>query len=674
MAYQSLYRRYRSKNFAEIKGQPHVTSALRTAVAEGRHGHAYLFSGPRGTGKTSSARVLAKALNCENTVDGEPCTTCDSCISIDQGKSFDLHELDAASNNKVDDIRDLIAKVQLGSPGRTKVYILDEVHMLSTGAENALLKTLEEPPDHVVFVLATTEPHKVVPTIRSRTQHFEFHLLPADDLAEHVAYVIDDAGLDVDADAIEYALAQGGGSARDTLSALDLVAAAGGVPTGSNAGIELVRSIGAGDAAASIRLIQEALVNGLQPRLIGEQMLDVLRDTFLAVMGASLDHLSDTARADIEGLAADLKPATLTRSMEMVGQALIEIRQAPDPRVPLEVAVLRLAKRDGTDLAGLLQRIEALEAQVSSGVVAQAPAASASASAEPAPTPTPASPTAAAAQPARGASPAASSAAVPTGAVSASGEDTQPSPAAQPARSAAPPASPAANKPSADTPAPARRPRSPRAARPAPTAQTPSAQTQPAQAASPEPAPQPTEQTAQPTAPQTNEPAPQSQPEPAAATSQPAQPAAGAAPTQKLTVASAQDALAKSLERVSQKARVRFKGGTVSAAEDTTVIFAAPNQIHRDRCAEVKHDVEAALSEHFGAAITVEVVVDGDALGSTIMDPTKIDRSARKEPEAAEDIGPVSELADADDTASTGVDRLTKAFPGSKVIEHNSSD
>ncbi len=694
MAYQSLYRRYRSKNFAEIKGQPHVTSALRTAVAEGRHGHAYLFSGPRGTGKTSSARVLAKALNCENTVDGEPCTTCDSCISIDQGKSFDLHELDAASNNKVDDIRDLIAKVQLGSPGRTKVYILDEVHMLSTGAENALLKTLEEPPDHVVFVLATTEPHKVVPTIRSRTQHFEFHLLPADDLAEHVAYVIDDAGLDVDADAIEYALAQGGGSARDTLSALDLVAAAGGVPTGSNAGIELVRSIGAGDAAASIRLIQEALVNGLQPRLIGEQMLDVLRDTFLAVMGASLDHLSDTARADIEGLAADLKPATLTRSMEMVGQALIEIRQAPDPRVPLEVAVLRLAKRDGTDLAGLLQRIEALEAQVSSGVVAQAPAASASASAEPAPTP--ASTTTAAAQPAPVASPAASSAAVPTGAGSASGEDTQPSPAAQPARSAAPPASPAANKPSADTPAPARRPRSPRAARPAPTAQTPSAQTPSAQAASSEPASPPTEQTAQPAAPQTNEPAPQSQPEPAPATSQPAQPAAapnpapatsqpepaapqpapaaGAAPTQKLTVSSAQDALAKSLERVSQKARVRFKGGTVSAAEDTTVIFAAPNQIHRDRCAEVKHDVEAALSEHFGAAITVEVVVDGDALGSTIMDPTKIDRSARKEPEAAEDIGPVSELADADDTASTGVDRLTKAFPGSKVIEHNSSD
>ena len=186
VAHQSLYRRYRSQKFSELRGQAHITTALRTAVAEGRQSHAYLFSGPRGTGKTSTARILAKALNCDNLVDGEPCGTCESCVAIEQGKSFDLHELDAASHNKVDDIRDLISKVHLGSPGRTKVYILDEVHMLSAGAENALLKTLEEPPEHVVFVLATTEPHKVVPTIRSRTQHFEFHLLPADELADHV--------------------------------------------------------------------------------------------------------------------------------------------------------------------------------------------------------------------------------------------------------------------------------------------------------------------------------------------------------------------------------------------------------------------------------------------------------------------------------------------------------
>jgi len=212
-----------------MRGQEHVVRALRNAVRDDRVGHAYLLSGPRGTGKTTAARVLAKVLNCANPVDGEPDGTCDSCLAIEAGTSFDLHELDAASNNKVDDIRDLLSKVALGTPGRTKVYLLDEVHMLTSGAENALLKTLEEPPDHVVFILATTEPHKVVSTIRSRTQELDLTLIPADQMTELVREIIADADLDVDEAAIGHVVKAGGGSARDTLSELDKVVSAGGV-------------------------------------------------------------------------------------------------------------------------------------------------------------------------------------------------------------------------------------------------------------------------------------------------------------------------------------------------------------------------------------------------------------------------------------------------------------
>src|SRR5215831_1659282 len=230
MAYQSLYRRYRPQRFAEVRGQEHLVAGLQNAVRTDRVGHAYLFSGPRGTGKTSTARILAKVLNCEHPVDAEPCGVCESCVAIENGTSFDVHELDAASNNGVEAIRDLIAKASLGTPGRTKVYILDEVHMLSAAASNALLKTLEEPPTHVVFVLATTDPQKVLPTIRSRSQAFELHLLAADELAELAEFVIDDAGVEVPEGTVDYVVRAGAGSARDMLSALDQVVAAGGIP------------------------------------------------------------------------------------------------------------------------------------------------------------------------------------------------------------------------------------------------------------------------------------------------------------------------------------------------------------------------------------------------------------------------------------------------------------
>ena len=167
MVFQSLYRRYRPRNFSEVIGQDHLVAALRNAVVEDRVGHAYLLSGPRGTGKTSTARILAKALNCrERTDGGEPCGVCESCIAIESGSSMDLVELDAASNNNVANIREITSNAALGSPGERKVYLLDEVHMLTAAASNALLKTLEEPPEHVIFILATTDPQKVLPTIR----------------------------------------------------------------------------------------------------------------------------------------------------------------------------------------------------------------------------------------------------------------------------------------------------------------------------------------------------------------------------------------------------------------------------------------------------------------------------------------------------------------------------
>ena len=392
MASHSLYRKHRPQRFAGIVGQDHVTTALRNAVREDRVSHAYLFSGPRGTGKTTTARILARALNCLNLgADGEPCGVCENCEAVATGTFYDLVELDAASNNGVEAMRDLIQSVHLGvgASSRRKVYIVDEVHMLSAAASNTLLKTLEEPPAHVVFVLATTDPQKVLPTIRSRTQHFEFTLLSHDELVGHLRTIVDLEGVTADDDALEVIAQRGAGSARDALSMLDqAIAASGGALDG-----EQVRVAFGGAPFAMRRAVLEAAVNedvagvlvgvhellaaGHDPRRVADDLLRTLRDAFLqANAGGRVPYDGPAEEAEQLGtLATQMGNPSMVRAIEILGQAIVDIRgqAVSDPRLVLEVALVRVARREArTREETLLDRVERLERKVDSGAIAGA--------------------------------------------------------------------------------------------------------------------------------------------------------------------------------------------------------------------------------------------------------------------------------------------------------------
>jgi DNA polymerase-3 subunit gamma/tau len=375
MAAQSLYRRYRPQRFSELKGQEHIVRALKNSIVNSREGHAYLFSGPRGTGKTTTARILAKVLNCDSPVDGEPCCACPSCLAVQNGNSFDVIELDAATNRLLVNIQRLIESAHVASPGRHKVFILDEVHALDRHAVPALLKTLEEPPAGVVFVLATTEADAVLPTIRSRTQHLIFHLLSEPELEEHVRWVVADAGLDVSPETIEAVVRQGAGSVRDTLSALELAVAVGGIAEEATPVDEFVEAMVAFDAGRLLAAVAQSVSMGREPRSIVDDLVSHLRDCFLSQMAPELVQLSERRSAGVSDQAQRLGTPRVVKIIETLGQTINDMKGAPDPRVVLEVSLVKLVHRElQMGVEALMARIERLEREIENRpVIAPAP-------------------------------------------------------------------------------------------------------------------------------------------------------------------------------------------------------------------------------------------------------------------------------------------------------------
>ena len=371
----SLYRRFRPNRFAELRGQDHVVRALQGAVKNDRVSHAYLFSGPRGTGKTTTARILAKALNCENPVDVDACDKCASCISITRGSSLDVTELDAASNNGVDDIREITAGAWHGTPGRWKVYIFDEVHQLTKAAAAALLKTLEEPPSHVVFVLATTDPHKVLPTIRSRTQHLEFRLIGGDTLSSLLHDVEKAAGLKVDDSTIDAAVRIARGSARDALSALDQLIATGSVNDAQPAFEDLFSALSSNDAVAALKALAVLTGEGWDPEQLAESFAAEVRQVFLLLAAPEVADVVDAERERLSAWGSQLGLARTVRILETLGKSMREMKSAPEKIVMLEIALVRLVKPElDTTVEALAERVEKLEYGVPRNAPVSAPA------------------------------------------------------------------------------------------------------------------------------------------------------------------------------------------------------------------------------------------------------------------------------------------------------------
>ena len=588
---ESLYRKYRPQTFEQVVGQSHVVSTLERAVTEGRLSHAYLFCGPRGTGKTTMARILAKALMCEQGEGHLPDGTCEECHLIAAGEHPDVYELDAASRTGVDNVREEIINRVDYAPvrGRYKVYIIDEVHMLTPAAFNALLKTLEEPPSHVVFIMCTTDPQKILATILSRVQRFDFHSIAPDEMRAHLAHVCDEEGFTYDGEALDLVVRHARGGMRDALSSLEQLSVFG---TG-NVSVEAARDLLGESSDSALSGVSLALARRDVPELFGKvselvgggrdllqftrELAARVRDAYVVSVAGAKPGIVNVAEGELPELAEEVaaygSPDRLARVLTVLGEAASEMRTAVNQRLVLEIALTRCARPESDlTLESLAERIAALEARLASGAV-----------------------------PAVSAAPAAAPIAVPA------------APARQAPVASVPPASapaaPAPAKPAASAPSPGSAPAKPAAPKfvpPALNLRRKSEASAPAAAVPPAPKPAPASRPAAS--------APVSAVAPASA---PATPTAAAAPVQDGALQRTWKTVVDGLLKTSASCGSLLLNATATADDGATLTIALPGGSSFTRRmlerADVKGIVDKAVAAAFGSPRALSYVSDGVA-------------------------------------------------------------
>lgn len=386
MSYTALYRKFRPSRFEEVKGQEHIVTTLQNQIKADRIGHAYLFCGTRGTGKTTIAKILARAVNCEHPVEGSPCGECASCKAIAAGTSMNVIEIDAASNNGVDNIREIVEEVSYSpAEGRFKVYIIDEVHMLSIGAFNALLKTLEEPPSYVIFILATTEVHKIPITILSRCQRYDFRRITIDTIAERLRELMDQEGVQVEEKALRYVAKTADGSMRDALSLLDQCIAfhfgeeltydkaldvLGAVDTQVFG--RLFSSILERNVTGCIALLQEIVMQGRELTQFVTDFTWYLRNLMLLQSADDIEDIIDVSSDNLAIMkeeAALVETEALMRYIRIFSELSGQIRYASQKRISIEIALIKLCRPDmEKDIGSVVERVRVIEEQLENGV------------------------------------------------------------------------------------------------------------------------------------------------------------------------------------------------------------------------------------------------------------------------------------------------------------------